>query len=412
MAPTTPGTRTTSSPRVDTPEAPRRGRLSKPTVKVVENRRNLRLNRTTSQITENESPDHIPEPAPLVLTAKLDALTHLVETLTNTVSRQCQDIEQVHAEVREIKDQNTRVHEEVRSLRTALDSHNATHTSRATWASVAGQPGTNRNTEDSQTDRSRLAKQNGDCLRISTRRSDNEGEVNNNGFGRYLSTGEANAHIRSALQKTEATKEVQVAGVGTTKTGYVIRFTDTVSKETAKHSVDWLNELGNDTKLVKPRFGVVVHRMPTEELRWLENKKEAMEKIMKENGMTTKGHHLDDIAWLKNKDKPLGTSASLGMWFDTPEAAEWTIRNGLVCGQRYIGSVEAYQVTKKRCHRCLGYGHLAWSCRETMRCGHCSGEHEQRNCPPGTEARCADCSGPHATRDQSCRAQTTHNAQQ
>jgi hypothetical protein len=173
-----------------------------------------------------------------------------------------------------------------------------------------------------------------------------------------------------------------------------------------------LEALGNGTKLVKPRFGVVVHRMPTEDLQLPENKKEVITRIMEENDMTSKGYLVDDIAWLKSKDKPLGVSASMGIWFDTPEAAEWTIHNGLVCGQRYIGSVEAYQVKKKRCHRCQGFGHLAWACKEPRRCGHCSGGHERRDCPPNTAAKCVDCNGPHPTGDKGCRILAITNSQQ
>jgi len=107
---------------------------------------------------------------------------------------------------------------------------------------------------------------------------------------------------------------------------------------------------------------------------------------MEENDLVAKGYHVDDIAWLESKDKPLGMSASLGMWLDTLEAAEWIINNGMVCGQRYIGSIEAYQVKKKRCHRCQVFGHLAWSCKEALRCRHCGGGHDRRDCPPWTGA--------------------------
>ncbi|KAJ5589289.1 hypothetical protein N7537_011967 [Penicillium hordei] len=44
-------------------------------------------------------------------------------------------------------------------------------------------------------------------------------------------------------------------GIGTAETGYVIRFKNTESAEAAR----------NNTKLVKPRFGVVVHWNPTQE---------------------------------------------------------------------------------------------------------------------------------------------------
>lgn len=82
------------------------------------------------------------------------------------------------------------------------------------------------------------------------------------------------------------------------------------------------------------------------------NKQEAIKKMMEENKWVTKGFKEDDVAWLKQSDKTLGVTASLGIWFDSVKAAEWVVTNGVVCDQRYIGSVEAYQVKRKRCHRC------------------------------------------------------------
>lgn len=213
----------------------------------------------------------------------------------------------------------------------------------------------------------------------------------------------ANAKIRSALLSIDTTKNAEVAGVGTTKTGYVIRFRDAQSAEMARNNTAWLEELGNETKLVKPRFGIVVHRVPTEDFDLEFDKKQGIEKILAENRLDEKGFEIEDIAWLKKKDRPLRQSASLGIWFNTPEAANSVIKDGFLVGQRYIGSVESYRVELKRCHRCQKFGHLAWSCNEQAKCGHCSGQHEQRHCPPGLSPRCADCNGVHPTGDRRCR---------
>jgi hypothetical protein len=86
----------------------------------------------------------------------------------------------------------------------------------------------------------------------------------------YLQT-RANTHIRNAFLNANAAGGVQVAGVGTTKTGYVIRFKDQQSTETARTNTEWLEELGNGMKMVKPRFGVVVPRTPTEDFSLPEN---------------------------------------------------------------------------------------------------------------------------------------------
>ena len=159
---------------------------------------------------------------------------------------------------------------------------------------------------------------------------------------------------------------------------------------------------GIETKLVKPDFGMVVHRMPTEGLQLFEHKEEAIGQIMEENEMIAEGYCIDDIAWLKNRDEPLGVPASLVISFDTPEAAAWIIHKGLVSGQRYIGSVEAYQIKKEKCHQCQGFGHLAWVCKETRRCGQCSGEHKRRDCPPKSAAQCVNCNSPLPTGDKGC----------
>ncbi|KIW56891.1 hypothetical protein PV05_05509 [Exophiala xenobiotica] len=89
----------------------------------------------------------------------------------------------------------------------------------------------------------------------------------------------------------------------------------------------------------------------------------------------------------------------------------WAINNGLVYGQLYIGNVRAYKFEMKRCHRCLRVaGHLAWSYKETLRCRHCGGEHDRRDCPPGTEAKCVDCNGPYPTGDKECREPAAMNS--
>ena len=78
---------------------------------------------------------------------------------------------------------------------------------------------------------------------------------------------------------------------------------------------------------MKPRYGVVVHRTPTNEALLSENKERSM----------AKGFRIEGIAWLKKTDSTLGAAASLGIWFDSPKAAEWAVRDGPLFGQRYVG---------------------------------------------------------------------------
>lgn len=125
---------------------------------------------------------------------------------------------------------------------------------------------------------------------------------------------------------------------------------------------------------------------------------------MIENELKEKEFQVEDIAWLKKRDMPMGKSASMGIWLDSPEAAEWIINNGLLVGQRFIGSVEPYRVEQKRCRRCQQFGHLAWSCKKQVKCGYCARQHDQRHCFPGIKPKCADCNGEHPTGDRMCQA--------
>ncbi|OGE47071.1 hypothetical protein PENARI_c068G11618 [Penicillium arizonense] len=106
------------------------------------------------------------------------------------------------------------------------------------------------------------------------------------------------------------------------------------SAEAARNNTEWLTELGNDTRLVKPRFGVAVHLIPTSGLNLGRRKTEAIGKITNENDLTDRGFRIEDIAWLKKRDKKLGMFASMGLWFDSLEAAEWMLDNGLLIDQR------------------------------------------------------------------------------
>ena len=105
---------------------------------------------------------------------------------------------------------------------------------------------------------------------------------------------------------------------------------------------------------------MVVHRTPTDEVN-LDNKPEAFIKFLAENDLTRSGYHVEEMVWLRKKGADLGKRASLGIWFDSPAAVEWAIRNGVLFGHQSIGSVELYEPKRKRCYRCLNMGHLAWN---------------------------------------------------
>ncbi|GCB25862.1 hypothetical protein AAWM_08747 [Aspergillus awamori] len=213
-----------------------------------------------------------------------EALQHQTEIIETARA----EVQELKAEQQLLRTHNKELREEIQALRARLETQPLNTPVHRSWAEVARwQP--------------------------SARPRENHEDVDNDRFSRALPTEAANTHIRTALLNAETTKEVQVAGIGTTKTGYVIRFRDTQSAETARNSTEWLEELGNNTKVVKPRFGIVVHRVPTEDFELEGNKKQGMEKIMAENDLHDKKFRVEDIAWLKKRDMPLGKLASMGV---------------------------------------------------------------------------------------------------
>lgn len=204
----------------------------------------------------------------------LQTLVKLVTALTKTIERQNVTIKNAEAQLSEIKAdqhalraQNGELQDEMRTLRNQLSSFSESIPSTQSWASIVANGRVNGSDTQSSA-RSSLPQGSAttnreiNCLWISTW-GRKDGDIEDGAFTRYLETREVNERIRATLRKAEATKEIQVAGVGTTKTGYILRFKDQKSTEAARNNSEWLQELGNETKLVRPRFGVVVHRFPT-----------------------------------------------------------------------------------------------------------------------------------------------------
>ncbi|EDN09143.1 predicted protein [Histoplasma mississippiense (nom. inval.)] len=151
------------------------------------------------------------------------------------------------------------------------------------------------------------------CIRISTVITPTPSDKTEDSLTRYLPAEEVKNRVVKALRKNKPTEAAEIVGIGTTKTGYI---------EAANKNSEWLRDLGDQTKVVRPRFGIVVHRTPTREINLTDDKAGSIAKITEENELTDKGFKIVDIAWLKRRDSDLGASASLGIWFDNLEAIQ------------------------------------------------------------------------------------------
>ncbi|KAI3055604.1 hypothetical protein CBS147353_11310 [Aspergillus niger] len=144
----------------------------------------------------------------------------LILSLKKTIAHQNIAIESARAETQGIKagqedlqKENAKLQEEIQSLRSQVETQ--TLSSPKSWAAVAAAAA---GTTPEQPPNAIIPRprREPNCVRISTAATLDE-DIDNKRFTRFLPTEAANTHIRTALLNAETTKEVQVAGIGTTK---------------------------------------------------------------------------------------------------------------------------------------------------------------------------------------------------
>ncbi|KAI3055671.1 hypothetical protein CBS147353_11281 [Aspergillus niger] len=114
--------------------------------------------------------------------------------------------------------------QEIQSLRSAITTPNTTSDG-LSWAQVAADGDRAQPTTAYPLLNNKKQNKEDNCIRVSTEPNSNEGEdKGEDTFRRYLPPRTAVTHIQDALATANETKDVRVLGVGTTRTGYVIRF--------------------------------------------------------------------------------------------------------------------------------------------------------------------------------------------
>lgn len=171
--------------------------------------------------------------------ANVQALILLITRQSQIIEAIRTDLTEIKEEQKELKSQNAELREQLRSLQAQLQSSSVLLPSTRSYASMVAEATATQPTASLASSRcSKRTSKEVNCLRISTQASQHDIEVDENSFARYLTPVRAKGHIQNALEHTETTKEVKVAGVGTTKTGCVIRFKDEQSFATAKANTE------------------------------------------------------------------------------------------------------------------------------------------------------------------------------
>jgi hypothetical protein len=151
----------------------------------------------------------------------------------------------------------------------------------------------------------------------------------------------------------------------------------------------------------KPRYGIVIHGVPTGEVNSiLADKETATKELEESNNMP-----IVDITLLRRKhgttDKP--TQSITLITYDA-NAADHCIKRGYFINcSKHRAERYAQHLQITQCYKCHEYGHRAANCKNIQRCGKCGEEgHATEDCDPSTRLKCIHCKKEHAAWHYDC----------
>lgn len=97
-------------------------------------------------------------------------------------------------------------------------------------------------------------------------------------------------------------------------------------------------------------------------------------------------------------------NGSMIVWLKKREAAAYLLQKVTVIFGPTAGFAAPYQVKENNdpCFNCNAYGHYQFRCTKPARCGHCSQDHQSRDCMSKDNPKCPACNGPHSVMDRRC----------
>ena len=103
-------------------------------------------------------------------------------------------------------------------------------------------------------------------------------------------------------------------------------------------------------------------------------------------------------------------NGSMIVWLKKREAAAYLLRKMTVIFGPTAGFAAPYQAKENNdpCFNCNSYGHYQFKCTKPAKCGHCSGDHQSRDCMNKNNPKCPACNGPHSIMDRRCVANPRH----
>src|SRR5579859_5007136 len=159
-------------------------------------------------------------------------------------------------------------------------------------------------------------------------------------------------------------------------------------------NIDW-NEAYTGMKLYKPKYGVVVHGVPTYTINFNDDHSEIKDEWEKQNARNEiKITSITPLRKAKERHRPTAHQ-SIVVFTEDAAAADRCIKLGFfINSQKLKAERYAPHLHINQCYKCHGYGHRSTTCKKKEKCGKCAEDHPTAQCMLET-FNCVNCEGKH-----------------
>lgn len=203
-----------------------------------------------------------------------------------------------------------------------------------------------------------------------------------------------NVQHMTTCKLVEATRGTtpEVVGVSHLPSGDLKVFVRTAeAKEKLQSEPVWLSHIAESASIQHRTYAVTAHGIRVQPID-ASNQKAVIAHLIASNATFHPGLRVVKVSWPARILKEGKIYSALRIEVEAAEAANRLITESLLVDyevkrcERFAGDCKVTQ-----CYNCQQYGHMRKSCRNQVKCGHCTGGHVSQKCDNKKSRRCAVC---------------------
>ena len=147
-----------------------------------------------------------------------------------------------------------------------------------------------------------------------------------------------------------------------------------------------------------PKYGVVVHGIPSEEIDFNKDLSDTIQQWEEEN----QGAKIAKVIPLRRREKPAAHQLAV-IFTEDPQGANQYITLGFFLNKERLKTGKyTPHLHINQCYKCQGFGHRSTFCKRKEKCSKCGEEdHKATDCK-ATKPQCANCKGDHESWHSEC----------